>query len=65
MGESTSLAKWSSLELLAEEDDSSPPNTATQKNQRKFIAHRSGGLGLQLTTFLSNSQMIVYLVMHF
>lgn len=25
MGESTSLAKWSSLELLAEEDDSPPP----------------------------------------
>lgn len=24
MGESTSLAKWSSLELLAEEDDSPP-----------------------------------------
>lgn len=41
MGESTSLAKWSSLELLAEEDDSSPPNTATQKNQRKYIAHKS------------------------
>lgn len=30
IGESTSLAKWSSLELLAEEDDSPPPNQHTQ-----------------------------------
>lgn len=32
MGESTSLAKWSSLELLAEEDDSPPPNNHNQGN---------------------------------
>lgn len=36
MGESTSLAKWSSLELLAEEDDSSPPPTAHNKEDSIF-----------------------------
>lgn len=37
MGESTSLAKWSSLELLAEEDDSSPP--ATQNRDDTIFSH--------------------------
>lgn len=39
MGESTSLAKWSSLELLAEEDDSPPP--ALNSNPNFFLFHRN------------------------
>lgn len=35
MGESTSLAKWSSLELLAEEDDSPPP----AQNSKQLYIH--------------------------
>lgn len=37
MGESTSLAKWSSLELLAEEDDSPPP--ATRNKDDSIFSH--------------------------
>lgn len=37
MGESTSLAKWSSLELLAEEDDSPPP--ATHNKDDSIFSH--------------------------
>lgn len=36
MSESTTLTKWSSLELLAEEDDSSPPLTAKPQDDTIF-----------------------------
>lgn len=37
LGESTSLAKWSSLELLAEEDDSPPP--IPKQNEDSIFSH--------------------------
>ena len=39
MGDATSLAKWSSLELLAEEDDGSPPNTARIQQEDTIFSH--------------------------
>lgn len=39
MSESTSLAKWSSLELLAEEDDSPPPASKTKSTDDSIFSH--------------------------
>lgn len=39
MSESTSLAKWSSLELLQEEDDSPPPATQKKSADDSIFSH--------------------------
>lgn len=39
MSESTSLAKWSSLELLAEDEDSPPPASTTKSTEDSIFSH--------------------------